>query len=153
MRTLIAAAVLAVGILTAAGPAAAQSSGHVAAAEDLLLAMDAEQMYERSLEQMLSAQIAADPNLAAFAPVMKQFFRDFVSWEAVRPEHLRVHMERFSEAELRELAAFYRTPLGRRVAEESPAIATELGMVGQRLVEENQAELFRRITAAMTTTK
>jgi hypothetical protein len=151
MRTFIAAAVLAVGILTAAGPTAAQSRGHVAAAEDLLVAMDAGRMYERSLEQMLSAQIAADPDLAAYAPVMRQFFRDFVSWEVVRPEHMRVHMERFSEAELRALAAFYRTPLGRKVAEESPGIATELGMVGQRLVEENQAELLRRIMESMTT--
>lgn len=151
MKTFIAAAVLAVGILTAAGPTAAQSRGHVAAAEDMLVAMDAERMYERTLEQMLSAQMAANPDLVALAPVMKQFFRDFVSWEAVRPEHLRVHMERFSEAELRELAAFYRTPLGRRVVAESPAIAAELGMVGQRLVETNQAELLRRITAAITT--
>lgn len=151
MRTFIAAAVLVVGILTAAGPTAAQSRSHVAAAEDMLVAMDAERMYERTLEQMLSAQIEANPDLVALAPVMKQFFRDFVSWEAVRPEHLRVHMERFTEAELRELAAFYRTPLGRRVVVESPAIATELGMVGQRLVEANQAELLRRITAAMTT--
>ncbi len=151
MRTFIAAAVLAVGILTAAGPSAAQSQGHRVAAEDLLVAMDAERMYERTLEQMLSAQMEANPDLVALAPVMKQFFRDFVSWEAVRPEHLRVHMERFSEAELRDLAAFYRTPLGRRVVVESPAIAAELGMVGQRLVEANQAELLRRITAAMTT--
>lgn len=151
MKTFIAAAVLAVGILTAAGPTAAQSRGHVAAAEDMLVAMDAERMYERTLEQMLSAQMAANPDLVALAPVMKQFFRDFVSWEAVRPEHLRVHMERFSEAELRELAAFYRTPLGRRVVAESPAIAAELGMVGQRLVEANQAELLRRITAAVST--
>lgn len=151
MRTFIAAAMLVVGILAAAGPTAAQSRSHVAAAEDLLAAMGAERMYERSLEQMLSAQIGANPDLVALAPVMKQFFRDFVSWEVVRPEHLRVHMERFSEAELRELATFYRTPLGRRVAEESPAIATELGMVGQRLVEANQVELVRRITAAMTT--
>jgi len=151
MKTFIAAAVLAVGILTAAGPTAAQSPGRLAAAEDLLVAMNAERMYERSLDQMLSAQLEANPDLAPFAPVMKQFFRDFVSWEAVRPEHLRVHAERFSEAELRELATFYRTPLGRRVIEESPAIATELGMVGQRLVEANQPELFRRLTAAMTT--
>lgn len=152
MRPFIAAAVMAVGILTAAGPSVAQSPSHVAAAEDLLVAMNAERMYEQSLDQMLTAQIAASPDLAPYAPVMKEFFRDFVSWEAVRPEHRRVHMERFSEAELRELAAFYRTPLGRRVSEESPAIATELGLVGQRLVEAHQAELVRRIMAAAAKT-
>lgn len=148
LKNLIVALLAAVSLLgMSADPAAAQSRSHAAAAEEMLTAMQARQMFEDAREGALRAQISANPALAPYEEVMRGFFDDFLTWEAVHDDYVRLHMARFTEAELRELAAFYRTPLGRRMAEESAALGVELSLVGQRIVESNQAELVRRITA------
>ena len=149
MRILIATVMVAVSLWAAApAPCLAQSASHVAAAEEMMIAMDARRIYEDSREGMLRAEMAANPDLAPYEGVMRGFFHEFVSWDAVRADYIRVHVARFSEAELRELTRLYSSPIGRRLAEESAAIAIELSRVGQDKVLANQAELVRRLGAA-----
>lgn len=142
------AAAMSVAVSLWAAPALAQSPGHLAAAEDMLVAMDARGQYDTALRMTMDAQLAADPSLSPFRDVMQGFFQDFVSWDAVRADFARVYAERFSESELRELAAFYRTPIGRRLAEENAGIGVELSLINTRIVEANQGELIRRILVA-----
>ena len=149
MRILGAMVVGAISLwLAAPDPAFAQSRSHIAAAEEMLTAMNGRAQYEDSLEGMLKAEIAADPGLAQYEQVMRDFFREFVSWDAIRGDVVRVYTTHFSEAELRELTAFYSTPIGRRLNEESAEISVELGVISKKIVQDNQAELVRRILAA-----
>lgn len=148
MKYFAAAMSAAISLWAAATPALAQSPAQLAAAEDMLVAMDGRAQYEAALVSTLDTQLAADPSLMPYRDVMLGFFQDFVSWEKVRGDYARVYAERFSEPELRELAAFYRTPLGRRFAEESVEVGGELALINMRIVEANEGELIRRIVAA-----
>lgn len=148
MKKFVAAVAVAAGLWAGAASAYAQTPAHVAAAEDMLVAMDGRAMYEAALVSTMDTQLAADPALAPYREVMLGFFRDFVSWEKVRDDYARTYARRFSEAELRELAAFYRTPIGRRFAEESVEVGAELAGINIRIVQANQDELVSRIVAA-----
>lgn len=148
MKHFAVAIAAAAGLWLSGTPALAQSPARLAAAEDMLVAMDGQAQYEAALRTTMDAQLAADPSLEPFRDVMLGFFQDFVSWDRVKGDYARVYAERFSEPELRELAAFYRTPVGKRFAEESAELGGELALINMRLVEANQDELIRRIVAA-----
>jgi len=148
MKKFVAAVAVAAGLWAGAASAYAQTPARLAAAEDMLVAMDGRAMYEAALVSTMDTQLAADPSLEPYRDVMLGFFRDFVSWEKVKGDYARVYAQRFSEAELRELAAFYRTPIGRRFAEESVEVGAELAAINIRIVQANQDELVSRIVAA-----
>lgn len=137
---------LALTIATAA-PALAQTyaASHLAAAEDLLDVANVRGAMESGLETMLSTQLEQQPMLRELEGVMREFFTRFANWETMKPEFAMLYASRFTEAELREVAAFYRTPVGRKLAAETPALTEEAGQLGQRVVERNLPELQRMV--------
>jgi uncharacterized protein len=143
---------LAALLLACAVPADAQeiSPARMAAAEDLLEAARMQQVMETSMEAMLQMQMENQPELRELEPVMRGFFATHVSWEQTKGAYARLYAERFTEAELREIAAFYRTPVGRKLAEVTPDLTVEGGRLGERLVQENLPELQRMIMEHLT---
>jgi uncharacterized protein len=139
-------------LVACAAPAAAQefAPSHMAAADELLEAARMRDVMETSMESMLQMQMENQPELRELEPVMRAFFERYVSWDATKGEYARLYAMHFSEAELRELAAFYRTPLGRKLADVTPSLTIEGGKLGQRLVEQNMGELQRMILEHMT---
>src|SRR5690606_7393431 len=148
MKQFVAAVAAAAGLWAGAASAYAQTPAHLAAADDLLVAMDARAQYESALVSAMDAELAADPSLAPYRDVMLGFLQEYVSWERVKGDYARVYAQRFSEADLREVTAFYRTPVGRRFAEKNADVANELAQINTRIVESNQDELVSRIIAA-----
>jgi len=148
MKQFVVAVAAAAGLWAGAASAYAQTPAHLAAADDLLVAMDARAQYESALVSAMDAELAADPSLAPYRDVMLGFLQEYVSWERVKGDYARVYAQRFSEADLREVTAFYRTPVGRRFAEKNADVANELAQINTRIVESNQDELVSRIIAA-----
>jgi len=66
-------------------------------------------------------------------------------------EAVQVYARYFTEQDLRKLLAFYKTPVGRKVIKNMPAVMTESMQVGQRWAERMspklQKELHKRLVA------
>ena len=147
---------------TAPAPVAAAASPQAnAAVKELLDAMDVRKMMaasfaemEKALPQMMRAQmtavINADPGAdaekkkAALAKVeqvlpvasqaINRMFKDPALIDEMMVEIAPLYAKNYTVAELKELTAFYRTPLGRKMMALSPRLSAESMAIGQRIV-------------------
>jgi len=59
----------------------------------------------------------------------RTLIRQSLNWESLKPEYLRIYRETFSEEELLELTAFYKSPTGRMLIEKAPILESKKGSV------------------------
>lgn len=111
------------------------------AAENLLSAMDAATLSEQSIDQVLGMELQQNPKLLPYRDAMRDFYVRHIGYESMKPEMIRIYTERFSAAELNELAAFYRTPVGRKSVELTPEIMARSAEVSRARVMANLHEL------------
>jgi uncharacterized protein len=134
-----------------ARPARAQepTPARMAAAEQLVASIDMESSYKRTMDSMIQAQIRQNPMIAQFEPTMRAFFDRYLSWQQVRPDMLRVYALTYTEDEMRQLMAFYQTPLGKRLLETMPEVAARSSELTQRRLMEHMPELQQQIMQQM----
>jgi hypothetical protein len=145
-------------VTTAATAASGQAD---AAVKELLDAMDVRKMMtssftemEKTLPQMMRAQmtavINADPGadaakkkaalakveqvLPAASQAISRLFRDPALIDEMMVEIAPLYVKNYTVAELKELTAFYRTPVGRKLLALNPRLSAESMAVGQRIV-------------------
>ena len=149
MKKMLMAAALA--LVALARPAHAQDTtavlppARVRAAEDLIAAMDIEHTYPRTLDTMIEQQKRANPMVGQYEQVMRDFFARYIGWQQVRSDFVRIYAETYTENELRQLAAFYRTPLGRRLMETMPALSARSAELTQRRIMDHMPELMQQM--------
>jgi hypothetical protein len=114
---------------------------HRAAAEEMLDSLDMQATLTTALDTTLKAQLSAQPSLRKVEPVMRAFLEKYMSYAALRPDFVKLYQSRYSELELRQMAAFYRSPLGKRVLAEMPALMQQGSQLGQERVREHMEEL------------
>lgn len=151
MKKVIAAALCAAAALALAAPARAQepTPARIALAEQLMTAADMQRNYQRTMDVMIQQQMRQNPMLQQFEPTMRSFFDKYLSWSEVRGDMVRVYALTYTEDELRQLATFYQTPLGRRVMETAPEIAARSAELTQRRLMEHMPELQQQIMQQM----
>ena len=128
-------------------PEVAYADSHLAAAAELLEASGARETMEASMDAMLEAQMAQVPQMAQFETTMREFFGKYMSWDKLAGDMARLQAGAYTEVELRELTAFYRTPLGQKVKAVTPQLTAQGAAVGQRAVAEHMPELQAAIVA------
>ncbi|HEX5726585.1 MAG TPA: DUF2059 domain-containing protein [Longimicrobiaceae bacterium] len=149
MKKLVVAAVLALAL---AGPAFAQperSPSHLQAAGELVDLLKLERSMMAGIEMMLQAQTTANPEMAQFEDVMREFMARYLAWERIRPEFMALYAELYTEPELRQIITFYRSPIGQKMIDNEPQMMQRAGEIGERKVVENMPELMRMLTERM----
>lgn len=140
--------------LALAAPVAAQDTAppardftpsHMAAAREFLQAIQMHKLSMAGVEAMFGEQIRANPGMGRYREAMFAWARDLFSSEEATNAFAALYAESFSEEDLRALTAFYRTPLGQRVAAMQPVMATRGAELGRRLAERKQADLIARL--------
>lgn len=127
----------------------ADEKSHRAAAEEVLKLANTERVMATALETMLDAQVKADPNLEPVKGVMRKFLAKHLSYAAVKEDLITLYASEFTEEELNEIAAFYRTPTGKKAVEKLPFLFQKGGEIGARRVQENLPELQQLIEAQL----
>ncbi len=107
----------------------------------LFEAMQLPTTFQQTIDQMLEMQIQQNPSIEPFKKTMAQFFEKYMGWESMKDDFAKMYMEKFTDDELRELIAFYKTPTGQKTAVLMPVLATQGAAIGQRRVQENMPEL------------
>jgi hypothetical protein len=142
------AALLALG----ARPAAAQETLRHELALQLLEAMRMPDQIQASIATVVATQTRLNPDVPGLREVLRDFLARYVTWEAMKEEYAEMYAGAFTEEELREMATFYRTPTGQKLARATPQL-TRLGAeLGERTLRAHAAELdqmlARRLEAA-----
>ena len=144
------AALLVVLLLGADPPALAQQR---AVALQLVELVQPESSYRAGLQQMMEQMV---PSLEAQAratgkplpPDYKQRMNavllEVVPYQEMKQWSAEIYAQRFTVAELKELVAFYRTPVGRKLASKLPEIMGEAGKKVSVVLPERLPGALRR---------
>ena len=136
----------AVAIASAVASAAfADTKSHRKAAEDLLTVMGVEAQVDKSIDQALDVQIKMNPQIGPFKDVMKKFFTKHMSYASLKEDFVTIYVDAFTEKELKDITAFYKTPVGKKMAEKMPEVSAKGMQLGAKRVQDNQAELRQMI--------
>lgn len=151
---LLAGSLFAAPLAAQSSPAAAADStaptngfapSHMKAARGLLAAMRFEQAAVATAMMSFDQQVAADPEAGIFRDLVEEWMYEVFTSEEAKEAFAGAYAGSFSESELADLTAFYRTPLGSRVADLQADLAAKGAEIGQRLAGARQADLEERI--------
>ena len=121
----------------------ALSASHLKAAEAVLMASNTSGNLEITYQNIIKTSSANVPeeNREKYIEIMTRFMNKYMGWDALRAELTTIYAEEFTEAELKELAKFYASPLGKKVTLRLPELQRKGMELGQQKVQLHQAEL------------
>ncbi|MEZ4333307.1 MAG: DUF2059 domain-containing protein [Myxococcota bacterium] len=128
-------------LITASSAAAEALDSHREAAAELLVLIEIERNMSSMASIMTDSMIQSNPLMAPYRNVIAEWATRTMSWENFRERFISIYMESFSESELRELIAFYRTPTGRKSIEVQPYLMERGAAFGVEVASEHQDEL------------
>jgi hypothetical protein len=128
----------------------ASDATHRAAAEALLNLMDMDNLLNQSIDQMLDMQVKQNPQIGQFRTQMKAFLSKYMSWASMKDDMIKIYTDEFTEQELKDLLAFYQTPLGKKTIQKMPKLMAKGAELGQARVQQHLPELQQAIQAEAT---
>ena len=126
---------------------AGQPSSHEQAALELLRLTGLERSMVAGATAMIESQAKVNPELAPYRDVMLEWARKYLTWEAMAPALVKIQVELFTEDELKEMIAFYRTPTGQKCLVKLPEMVQRGAAVGAELGKAHQRELEDMVLA------
>jgi len=121
--------------------ACADESSHRRAVDELFEVTEVEQMFDDFMEQTIQTKIKQNPLLQPYRDILIKFFSKYMSRESLKDEMANLNMSEFSEKEINEIKAFYRTPTGRKVLKRFPALYAKGSQIGMQHVQQHINEL------------
>ncbi|RFZ81469.1 DUF2059 domain-containing protein [Mucilaginibacter terrenus] len=120
------------------------------AAEDVLVASQSETQFKSGITVMLKQASASVPEdkRTKFIEVMNTFVTKYVSWATIKDQMASLYAQQFTEKELKDLAAFYRSPLGAKFVQKQPVLMEKSADLGRQAVQMHQADLQQMMTEA-----
>jgi uncharacterized protein len=148
-------AAFALAVLACAGPAAAQSPSAIATAKELLVTKGATNMFDPLIPGMI------ENTKNTFLPTNPGLFKDInevatrlrTEFAPKRDEVVnqiaRLYAQRFTEAEMREVIAFYKSPTGQKFATTEPAVIDEGLRNAEEWARKTSEDVMSRFRAEM----
>ena len=141
MRRLLCSCLITVALGLSPVVALGDDQSHRKAAENLLLVLEVDKSLPKVVEQVVENQVQHNPQLAPQRDVLQRFLTTYLNWESVKEETITAYTHEFTEPELKQLAEFYKTPLGKKAHEHMPQLALIAGQIGLKQAQAHQAEL------------
>jgi len=145
MRMTLYGCLLTIALVCHASVSRGNEQSHRKAAENLLIVMEVDKSLPKIAEQVLENQLQQNPQLASQRDIFQKFFNKYLNWESVKEDTITVYTQEFTEPELKKLAEFYKTPVGKKASEKMPKLVFISGQIGLRKAQANQAELRQMI--------
>lgn len=137
------------GILSVIGtPAGADSATHREAVLTLFRLTQMEQKINASVDDLLALQLQQNPHLAANRVIVHDFLARTIGWDALQDELLAIYQAAFTEDELRQMNAFYLTPVGQKVLTRVPELVQERNRLTAQRLQEHIGELQQALDEA-----
>ncbi|BCD83991.1 hypothetical protein PSm6_03980 [Pseudomonas solani] len=149
----------AVLLACASGQALADAASHAANAERFLKLAHADkltvpvygqvqQMFAQRFEQS-GAPADKKAALESYQAKANTALDKAVGWDKLKPELVKIYTTNFTEPELKDLIAFYESPLGKKVLEKMPTLTAQSAQLTQSRLEAAVPEV-NKLLADMT---
>ena len=119
---------------------------HREAAAKLLVDMKVESTIMPSLNTIVDAQIKQNPAMGQYRDIIMAWAKTNLTWENISPRFVGLLTDAFTEQEIIEMTAFYKTPTGQKTLTEMPEIWLKASTLGAALAREHSAELQKMIS-------
>ncbi|MBV6285985.1 DUF2059 domain-containing protein [Pseudomonas aegrilactucae] len=149
----------AVALVCASGQALADTASHNASAEKFLVMahadklgtpvyMQVQQMFAQRFEQT-KAPASKKAVLDTYQAKANAALDQAIGWNKLKPDMIKLYTSTFSESELKDLVAFYQSPLGKKVLEKMPAVTQQSAQLTQQKLE-GAVPVVNKLLADMT---
>jgi hypothetical protein len=122
-------------------------ASHRQAAEELLKVMNVESTTIAAANAVLDIHTKNDPSFANYRDVIQKWMEKYFTWDVMGPRMIDLYVAAFTESELRELTAFYKTPTGQKALTTVPALMQQGAQLGTEISQQHTAELEEMIRA------
>ncbi|MEA2562725.1 MAG: uncharacterized protein QOH06_4229 [Acidobacteriota bacterium] len=134
-------------VLVGAAPQPAPVSPHEQAAREVVQLVGGDNLAMGGAEAAM-AMILQDPDMSPHRELVRGWFQKVFSKAEIESDMVKLYMERFSEKELREIAAFAKTPAGRKAIAAMPELIREASEIGMKRAQEHGYQLDEMIAKA-----
>ncbi len=135
----------AVALVCASGQVFAATASHEAAADTFLklahadklgtpVYMQVQQMFAQRFEQT-KAPAAKKSVLDSYQAKANAALDNAIGWNKLKPDMIKLYTSTFTEQELKDLVAFYQSPLGKKVLEKMPQVTQQSAQLTQQKLE------------------
>ena len=144
---------LALFIFTSINIQAQKKDSHSAAALECLLAMKTNQAVDKSSATVLEGMIKADPDLAKYRDILWNYFDKYICWTNLKDDYVKAYAAAFTENELREMTAFFKTTTGQKLIDKLPEVYAKHSEINQKVIQDHIEELSALIQQRENETK
>ena len=146
-QRLLRAALLASAFLAAVGVRADEAS-HLQEVETLFRLTQMESKVDESVDNLLAMQMQQNPELAPREAVVRSFLERNIGWQALRPNLVTMYLASFTEEELKQMNAFYVTPVGQKVLTQVPELVEARNRLAAQRLQERIGEMQQALESA-----
>jgi uncharacterized protein len=137
--------------MAAVSPIPADEASHRAAVEELLTLMKMQESMSKSIDEMVKMQSQSNPESSAMYQVTHDFYKKYISWDALKDDVTKIYMNAYSEGEVKELIAFHKSPIGQKMTETNPGLALKIMELTMTQMRDHMQELQKAIMDTMST--
>ncbi|MEN0056085.1 MAG: DUF2059 domain-containing protein [Mucilaginibacter sp.] len=126
------------------------TTSHLQAAEKYLIATGINTQFAGIINNMInssSAQIAEN-HRASYVKVMQAFMGKYYAWDVLKNEYTKIYAGEFTEDELKQLTAFYSSPIGKKASAKTPLLLQKGMTIGQQVMANHRPELEQMMKEA-----
>lgn len=134
----------------APAPTVTPSPGAVKAATELMQVMHADKTLRDAISAAFDVQTQSNPDMAPYRGVLQEFADKYVTWDVMGPQLTATYAQIFTESELKDLIAFYKSPTGQKLASQQATLAARGQAIGLQAVQAHQGELADMIRKQQT---
>ncbi|WP_327438534.1 DUF2059 domain-containing protein [Pseudomonas donghuensis] len=149
----------AVALVCASGQVLADTASHNASAEKFLMMahadklgtpvyMQVQQMFAQRFEQT-KAPASKKSVLDSYQAKANAALDQAIGWNKLKPDMVKLYTSTFTESELKDLVAFYQSPLGKKVLEKMPQVTQQSAQLTQQKLE-SAVPVVNKLLADMT---
>ena len=123
------------------------SASHRQAAVDLIDLMGLEEQMMGGASAMVDAMSSQSPELRPYRDVILEWAESIMTWETFGPQMTDIYVRAFSENELKDLVAFYKTPTGKKAISLMPELMQQGAQLGANEAQKHVPRLQQMIEA------
>ena len=111
------------------------------------LALATSQVKSGVLKEMMGVKLPPEmqKNADVLQDKVSRVVSDALAWEKLKPAYVKLFADAYSEAEIDDIVAFYKSSTGQSMVAKSPLIMTKASEIVQRRMTEAQPELQKLI--------
>ena len=115
---------------------------------ELLEVMGGKGQIQQMHNQFIAMLSRGNPGMTANQNVIKERAEKYLSWDEMKVGLSAVYKKHFTDAEIKELLKFYKTPVGKKSIEKMPILFREGSEVGFNLARKYEPQLKQMLDEA-----